>query len=183
MGGSPWSLVSVRRCGRSIAAPHMRLPRGDILLAFDGGCDVECDWAHCVYLLFQFIQEIAALGERINMLATAGAAAVVAPCSAAHILRSVNRGIHMTLPGSAEELLAIALRYVETGDGEEIASVVARLSGFEEEQAMAIMRGSDNELDQVESLVALSVSHRLISRSDGIRILDEVATHSPGARL
>ncbi len=89
----------------------------------------------------------------------------------------------MTLPGSAEELLAIALRYVETGDGEELASVVARLSGFEEEQALGIMRGSDNELDPVESLVALSVSRRLISRRDGIRILDEVAAHSPGARL
>jgi hypothetical protein len=46
MGGSPWSLLSVRRCGRSIAAPHMRLPRGEILLAFVGGCDVECDSAH-----------------------------------------------------------------------------------------------------------------------------------------
>ncbi len=89
----------------------------------------------------------------------------------------------MTLPSSAEELLAIALRYVDTGDGEEIASIVGRLSGLEEEQALAIMRGSDNELDQVESLIALSVSHRLISRSEGIRILDEVATRSPGARL
>lgn len=89
----------------------------------------------------------------------------------------------MTLPRSAEELLAIALRYVETGDGEEIDSVVAQLYGIEEEQALAIMRGSDNELDQVESLIALSVSHRLIRRSEGIRILDEVAARSPGARL
>lgn len=88
----------------------------------------------------------------------------------------------MTLPGSAEELLAIALRYMETGDGEEIASVVARLSGFEEEQALAIMRGSDNELDQIESLVGLLVSHRLISRNEGIGILDEVAAHPRGAR-
>jgi hypothetical protein len=88
----------------------------------------------------------------------------------------------MTLPGSAEELLAIALRYVETGQRDEIASIVARLSGFDEEQALAIMRGSDNELDHVESLVGLAVSHRLISRNEGIGILDEVAARPRGAR-
>jgi hypothetical protein len=88
----------------------------------------------------------------------------------------------MNLFVTADELLDIATRYLETDDDTEIADILSRLTGVDEEQAIAIMRGSGNDLDPIEKLVALAVSSRIIDRAEGIRLLDDIGSRSTGAR-
>ncbi|NTF17351.1 hypothetical protein G6L37_02845 [Agrobacterium rubi] len=88
----------------------------------------------------------------------------------------------MAAPEAFDDVLAIAMRYAETGDADEIAAAVMEMGAVDEEQALAIMRGSGNELSPVEELVSLSVIQFVITRSEAVRIMDLAANHSPGAR-
>lgn len=94
----------------------------------------------------------------------------------------VDRSVPMSVPENYEDVLAIALRYTETRDEEEISSIIAMMGGLEEHQALAIMRGSGNELGPVEELVALARLQLVVTRAEAIRILDEVAGQHTGPR-
>ena len=88
----------------------------------------------------------------------------------------------MTLPASPYEILEIARRYAESGDAGEILSVINALADAYTDQAFGIMRGSGNEMDLAEQLVAAAISRGVIDRTEGIAILDDLASQDAGAR-
>lgn len=88
----------------------------------------------------------------------------------------------MATPKNYDDVLAIALRYAETGDDEEISTVIEKMGGLEEHQALAIMCGSGNELAPVEQLVAVARLLSVVTRTEAIHIMDEVAGHQAGPR-
>jgi len=88
----------------------------------------------------------------------------------------------MTLPASPYEILEIARRHAESGDAGEILSVINALADADTDQAFGIMRGSGNEMDLAEQLVAAAISRGVIDRTEGIDILDDLASQDAGAR-